>query len=62
MILFFPLALQYNRKVDETGNHGGSYENIQKSEIIAIAYSAVVKQIVRLAKSNAESNTKLFAL
>lgn len=35
---------------------------IQKSEIIAIAYSAVVKQIVKLSKSNAESNRKLFAL
>ena len=55
-------ALRYNCKLDEAGEHGGRYPNIEKSEIVAIAYSAVVKQIVKLSKSNAESNRKLFAL
>jgi hypothetical protein len=34
----------------------------QKSEIVAITYSAIVKQIFKLSKSNAESNRKLFDL
>lgn len=35
---------------------------MKKSEIAAIAYSAVVKQIVKLAKSNAEANRRLLQM
>jgi hypothetical protein len=35
---------------------------IQKSEIIAITYSAVVKQTFKIATSNADCNRRLFAM
>ena len=35
---------------------------MQKSEIIAMSYSAVVKQIFKISKTNAECNHRLFAL
>lgn len=34
--------------------------SIQKSEILAIAYSAVVKQILKISKSKADANKRLF--
>lgn len=48
--------------LNEGQQHGGMPAIIQKSEIIAITYSAVVKQTFKIATSNADCNRRLFAM
>jgi hypothetical protein len=52
----------YYKFANEGQQHGGILAPTQKSEIIAITYSAVVKQIFKIANSNADCNRRLFAM